>query len=154
VNKRPNCLWPGYFLSWSKEIFFWPTGKNIEKFDIFRGNFPKSNPNHKWLTRPDPSQATKNWPDPSLAVWDDRIWFIPISMKRLYLYLIKIKTHYESWINYTQVAKPFLGVPAGDLRLPKWLRWWGKLGFYRYWCQCPTKPKYLISLVDMLYRCS
>jgi len=31
--------------------------EKIEKFDIFRGNFP--NPNHKWLTRPDLAQATK-----------------------------------------------------------------------------------------------
>jgi len=28
----------------------------IEKFDVFRGNFPNSNPNHKWLTRPDPTR--------------------------------------------------------------------------------------------------
>jgi len=46
----------------------------IEKFDIFKGNFPNPNPNHKWLTRPDPSY--KKWtqlgsnnfdPDPSLC---------------------------------------------------------------------------------------
>jgi len=30
--------------------FFWPEGKKIGKFDVFRGNFP--NPNHEWLTRP------------------------------------------------------------------------------------------------------
>jgi len=35
--------------------FFWPEGQKIEKFDIFRGNFPNSNPNHKWLTWPDPN---------------------------------------------------------------------------------------------------
>jgi len=42
---------------------FWPEGKKIEKFDVFRGNFPNSNPNHKWLTRP----GSKIFdPDPSL----------------------------------------------------------------------------------------
>jgi len=61
INKRPSCLWPGYFLIQPKEIFF-PKGK-IEKFDIFRGNFPNSNPNHKWLTQP----GSKSFdPDPSL----------------------------------------------------------------------------------------
>jgi len=36
-----------------------------EKIDVFRGNFPNSNPNHKWLTRP----RSKNFdPDPSLSL--------------------------------------------------------------------------------------
>jgi len=35
----------------------------MEKFDVFRGNFPNSDPNHKWLTRP----GSKNFDlDPSL----------------------------------------------------------------------------------------
>jgi len=38
-------------LTQPEEIFFDPKGK-IEKFDVFRGNFPNSNPNHKWLTEP------------------------------------------------------------------------------------------------------
>jgi len=32
---------------------------------------------------------------------------------------------YKSLIDCT-----FLSVPDGDLRLPKWLFWWGKLGFF------------------------
>jgi len=47
VNKWPTRLWPGYFLTRQKE--------KIEKFDIFRGNFPNPNLNHKWLTRPNQS---------------------------------------------------------------------------------------------------
>jgi len=54
--------------------FFWPKGKKTEKFDVFRGNFPNSNPNHKWLTRlkPQKTDLTQPWskifdPDPSLA---------------------------------------------------------------------------------------
>jgi len=50
VNKRPTRLWPGYFLAQHEEIFLSQKGK-IEKFDIFRGNFPNSSPSHKWLTQ-------------------------------------------------------------------------------------------------------
>jgi len=58
-----------------EEIILTRTEK-IEKFDIFRGNFPNSNPNHRWLTQSDPSHkkfkkltrpGSKNFnPDPSL----------------------------------------------------------------------------------------
>jgi len=37
--------------------------KKIESFDIFRGNFPNPNSNHRWLTRPD----KKFDPEPSLV---------------------------------------------------------------------------------------
>jgi len=37
-----------------RDFFLTPKRKKIEKFDVFRGNFPNSNPNHKWLTRPNP----------------------------------------------------------------------------------------------------
>jgi len=46
VIKRPTHLWRGYFLTW-------PEGKKFEKFDIFRGNFPNPNPNHRWVTQPE-----------------------------------------------------------------------------------------------------
>jgi len=80
VNKRLTQLQPGYFPTWPKAIFLTRREK-IEKFDVFRGNFRNSNPNHKWLTWPYPTRATKNWskifdPDPSLAntsgVW--KLW--------------------------------------------------------------------------------
>jgi len=61
VNKR---LTRGTFRPDLKRIF-WPEEKKIEKFDIFRGNFPNSNPNHKWLTRPHPGSKFFD-PDPSL----------------------------------------------------------------------------------------
>jgi len=51
-------------LTWPQEIFL-PQIEKIVKFDVFRGNFPNSNPNHKWLTRP----GSKNfYPDPSLLL--------------------------------------------------------------------------------------
>jgi len=64
VNKGPTCLQPRYFLTRSE-------GKKIEKFDILRGNFPNSNPNHKWLTNPShkkivPTRSKIFEPDPSL----------------------------------------------------------------------------------------
>jgi len=75
VNKRPTRLWPGYFPTQPKAIFFEPKGKNW-KIWRFRGNFLKSNPNHKWLTQPNPTQATKNWPD---TTWVKNFWPGPIS---------------------------------------------------------------------------
>jgi len=59
VNKRPTWLWPGYFPTRPEAIFF----------DVFRGNFPNSNPNHKWLTRLepqkiDPTRVKNFWPGP------------------------------------------------------------------------------------------
>jgi len=70
VNKMLTRLWPGYFLTQPEKIFL----PRVEKFDIFRGNFPNLYPNQRWLTRPeqqkfDPSQpGLKNFdPDPSLC---------------------------------------------------------------------------------------
>jgi len=40
--------------------FFGPEGKKIEKFDVFRGNFPNPNPNHRWLAGPKPSLDESN----------------------------------------------------------------------------------------------
>jgi len=56
VNKRPTHPQPRYFPTRPEEIFFSPKGNFFEKFDIFRGNFPNSNPNHKWLTQPGPTR--------------------------------------------------------------------------------------------------
>jgi len=53
LNKSPTSFWPGYFLTQPEEIF-WPNGKKIKKFDVFRGSFPNLNPNHRWLTQPEP----------------------------------------------------------------------------------------------------
>jgi len=39
--------------------FFDPKGKKSKKFDVFRENF--LNPNHKWLTQPEPQKID---PDP------------------------------------------------------------------------------------------
>jgi len=48
-------------LDLTQRDFFWPEWKKI---DIFRENFPNSNPNHKWLTRPESKFFD---PDPSLC---------------------------------------------------------------------------------------
>jgi len=62
VNKRPTCHWPGYFLTWPKDIFFDPKGKKIEK---------SSKPKPK----PEPQKIDLTWPgskifdlDPSLPM--------------------------------------------------------------------------------------
>jgi len=57
LNKKPTRLWARYFLNRPEEIFFWPEEK---KFDIFRGNLPNQNQNHRWL-RPDPSHKKLTW---------------------------------------------------------------------------------------------
>jgi len=54
-NKRPTQL--RYFLAQPDEIFFYPKGK-IEKFGIFRVNFP--NPNTYQRCWPDPTPSNKN----------------------------------------------------------------------------------------------
>jgi len=61
VIKRPTRLWPGYFLTQPKDIFFDPKGKNW-KFGIFRGNFP--NPNQRWLTQPEQQKIDLTRPRP------------------------------------------------------------------------------------------
>jgi len=58
VNKRPTRV----LSDPTRSNFFWPERKKIEKLDIFGGN---SNPNHKWLTWPDPTEPQKidsTWP--------------------------------------------------------------------------------------------
>jgi len=79
VNKRPTRLWPGYFVIWLEEIFFWPEVKKIDKFDIFRGNFPNPNPNHKWLTRPNPTLVKK------FLTWTHHQFFPSIISKVIFL---------------------------------------------------------------------
>jgi len=66
VNKKPTRLWPGYFLT-QIEVIFLTLKEKIEKFDIFRVNFPT--PYHRQLSRPDPSNKKLTRPrfDPSLA---------------------------------------------------------------------------------------
>jgi len=44
-------LWP------DPKIFFWPEGEKIENWTFLGEIF------HEWLTRPNPTRATKNWPD-------------------------------------------------------------------------------------------
>jgi len=72
VNKRLTWLWPRYFPTRPEAIFFWPEGKKIEKFDILRGNFWNSNPNHKSLTQPAFEQGT---------FWPEEIFFDPKGKK-------------------------------------------------------------------------
>jgi len=55
VNKRPPRLWPVYFLTRPKEIFFLIRREGNWKFGIFRGNFPNSEV-------ADPTPATWKWP--------------------------------------------------------------------------------------------
>jgi len=79
VNKRPTCLWPRYFLTRPKDIFLIQREKNW-KFDAFRGNFPNSNPNHKWLTHPepqkiDPTWVNNFWPGP-ITYWNSNPFFV------------------------------------------------------------------------------
>jgi len=76
VNKSPTRLWPRHFPTRPEAIFFDPKEKKIEKFDVFRRNFSNFNPNHKWLTRPDPTRATKNWPGPTRV---KKFWPGPIT---------------------------------------------------------------------------
>jgi len=61
------------FLTRPEEIF-WPKEEKLEKFDVFRGNFP--NPNHRWLPWSDPSlkkltrPKVKNfWPGPITVIF-------------------------------------------------------------------------------------
>jgi len=51
VNKRPTWLWPGYFLTQRAKI---------EKFGIFRGNFPNQIQTLDGL----PNRGQKFWPRP------------------------------------------------------------------------------------------
>jgi len=69
INKRPTRV----LSDSTRSNFFLTRREKIEKFDVFRGNFQNSNPNHKWLTRPEPQKidptrpGSKNFdPDPSL----------------------------------------------------------------------------------------
>jgi len=69
-RKFSHGPWPDPTLAWllltaafDPGTFCFDLKGKIEKFDIFRGNFPNPNPNHKWLTRPG---SKKFYPDPSL----------------------------------------------------------------------------------------
>jgi len=63
VNKRLTPFDPVTFRPDPKRFFFNPKGKNWTIWRFLGGNFPNSNPNHKWLTRP----GSKIFdPDPSL----------------------------------------------------------------------------------------
>jgi len=48
----------------TRRYIFWPEGKKVEIFWIFRGNFPNPDPNQKWLTRPDLSNKKLIPPNP------------------------------------------------------------------------------------------
>jgi len=80
VKKRPARLWsidPGTFLPHPKRYFLTHREK-IEKINIFRGNFPNPNSNHRWPTRPDqawpkpqnidPTRVKNFWPWPAVKL--------------------------------------------------------------------------------------
>jgi len=70
VNKGQTQFRPPNFLTRLEDIFLTRKDKKLkipltqvlfdltwrERFDIFRGNFPNPNWNHKWLTRPEPQK--------------------------------------------------------------------------------------------------
>jgi len=87
VNKRLTRLWPRYFLIRPEEIFLTRRVKNW-KFDILRGNFPNPNPNHRWLTWPDPTQTTKNWPNLTRV---KKFWSGPINLLAVFWFSYKHK---------------------------------------------------------------
>jgi len=51
-------------------IFFWPEGKKIEKFDIFRGNFSKPKLKLAEPTRPEPSNKKLTRTNPGSTLFD------------------------------------------------------------------------------------
>jgi len=91
VNKRPDHLWSGYFLTQPKEIFL-NRREKIEKLG-FRGNFPNINSNYRWLTWTDPSHKKLTWTHPyhcgqSLTVRWCKFWKIyPQNHKQVNLIL-------------------------------------------------------------------
>jgi len=68
VDKRPIRLWPGYFLTRHDDIFLDPMGKKLKICD-FSSKIFQSQTKDGWHdpTRPDPTQATKIWPNPTLV---------------------------------------------------------------------------------------
>jgi len=63
-----GTFWP------NQMAFFLPEGPKIEKFELFRGNFPNPYPNQRWLTQPKQQKFDPTWPgsknfdsDPSLV---------------------------------------------------------------------------------------
>jgi len=85
VNKRSTCLWLSAFWPDPKR-FFLTWREKIEIFYIFRGNFPNSNPNHKWLT----------WHD-----WVKKFWPEPITT--IVGFLIYVFTFLMTWITHKSV---------------------------------------------------
>jgi len=75
VNKRLTCLWPGYFSTWPKEIFF-DLKEKIEKFYILEEIFQiQTQTINGWpnQTRPepqkiDPTRVKNFWPGPITIV--------------------------------------------------------------------------------------
>jgi len=68
VNRRPTCLWPGYFLTWPKDIFLIRRGHSWAKFSKFKPKPKMADPtqhdsSYKKLTRPGSEIFD---PDPSL----------------------------------------------------------------------------------------
>jgi len=130
VNKRPARLWPRYFLTWAKEIFLTRREK-IEKFDVFRRNFTKSTPNHKWLTQPEPQIIDQTWPgskvfDPDLSLvrhtnakfvknLPSRAHSSRALRRRKYLLTHKLKVHH--CISFTQFFLDFLSIKMRNLEL-------------------------------------
>jgi len=63
VNKRPNRLWPGYFLTQPKEIFFDPKGKKLKNLTFLGEIFKiQTQTINGW---PNLTRSTKNWPKPT-----------------------------------------------------------------------------------------
>jgi len=64
VNKRPTSLWPGYFLTQHKEIFFDSNGKKLKNLKFLGENFRTQ------------TQSIDGWPNPT---WVKNFWPGPIA---------------------------------------------------------------------------
>jgi len=68
INKRPTCLWPGYFLTLSDPMrFFYPKGNKLKNLGFLEEIF-QTQTKDGWPdpTRPNPSY---NLPDPGQNFW-------------------------------------------------------------------------------------
>jgi len=120
VIKKPTCLWPRYFFEPTSREFIWPEKEKIEKFGMFRGNFPNLDPNQKSLNRPlkifDPVPSLIVIKS-SLIVIQMNAWLGDKIMNVPWLFLQKLMILFSKLT--FQIIKNLFRV-----KIPMWLTYW------------------------------
>jgi len=127
--------------------------EKIDKFYIFRGNFPNPNSNYRWLTRPNPRHKkltrprSKNFDsDPSLVWFEFTKWSYKTKFNLIHYRFIRSACLGYQW----KLSKPDLTDWCKRSFPTKWIQFITASSVIKTFRDCSLKP--LLDLLSIMYH--